>query len=582
MGAGLGRLSCSFGFGRGLIGILIVSWLLILFWLRLTTTSPEHGGVHDGWITFYGLPAIVFHNSYICISRCLWTSYLNGMVRFRPPRQNPGLLKHGGCAQNPTYQGRDGTLVPDDALRAIIPIHNSLEVHVIVAYAPQLAEDLRASLFRCAASLGDVPIIIAADWNVLPENSRAITQALSTGRWVDPAKPLPACGDPRAETAAVAPATHRDGTQGRRADYFLVNKVALPIIEQAFIIQDEPLVNFAAGIRLRAPEALSFASLQPTTTYIKHTPTAEQREAVAQVWSRNYASKCTEWRLHVWTSLLRKHTRRPKGAAPAVEARQLVSPHQHRKATHGCSVTQLQIYVVRLKVLMSDSSKRQQECQQVVNKIRLGLRQRIETVEIPDDFDFSDLPTLSRIVAQLQHVADALVKQRRIEAWQERVTTNITNLCKCVAGSPPSIDVLDTPQGPTSHPQKLAHELLRRSKEQFEKPVDPAKRAEFFDERGHLLTPHPCELPAITGEAIRGILLLKRRAAAGADGWRPNELALLPRQIFDMLAVICNIAEEVGRWPAVLLQGQIIGLPISPEKQRMGASKSGLSAYCHC
>ena len=71
---GLGRLSCSFGFGRGLTGIL-VSGLLFLF--RLTTTSPEHGGVHDGWITLYGLPALVTYNGYICFPRCLWTSYLN-------------------------------------------------------------------------------------------------------------------------------------------------------------------------------------------------------------------------------------------------------------------------------------------------------------------------------------------------------------------------------------------------------------------------------------------------------------------------------------------------------------------------
>ena len=208
----------------------------------------------------------------------------------RPMQARGQGLKEGGVAVlntvaapkiQPTKDAME-PLSPDDALHAIIPIHNSLEVHVIVAYAPQPAEDLRASLFRYAASLGDVPIIIAADWNVLPENSRAITQALSTGRWVDPAKALAACGDPRAETAAVAPTTHRDGTQGRRVDYFLVNKVALPIIDQAFILQDEPLVNhFAVGIRLRAPEALSFASLQPTTTYLKHTPTAEQREAVA-------------------------------------------------------------------------------------------------------------------------------------------------------------------------------------------------------------------------------------------------------------------------------------------------------------
>ncbi|CAE7806207.1 unnamed protein product, partial [Symbiodinium sp. CCMP2456] len=199
----------------------------------------------------------------------------------RPPKASGGGPNDGGVAILNRTAAPDvvatqcpvATLSADDALHSVIPIDNNFSVHVIVAYCPKPCETLRESLFRYAASLGDVPIIIGADWNVEASESRAVAEAISTGYWVDAAVLLANNGDPTATDVAQAPTTHRAGTQGRRVDYFLANAAAQPIVSEVFIVKDLPLINhFAVGLRLN-----------------------DQTESVQQSWSAIFNNEQQHW-----------------------------------------------------------------------------------------------------------------------------------------------------------------------------------------------------------------------------------------------------------------------------------------------
>ena len=50
---------------------------------------------------------------------------------------------------------------------------------------------------------------------------------------------------------------------------------------------------------------------------------------------------------------------------------------------------------------------------------------------------------------------------------------------------------------------------------------------------------------------------MKGASAPGADGWRVAEFQLLPLQLFEKLAHVLNLVEEIGKWATSLLCGLI-------------------------
>ena len=107
----------------------------------------------------------------------------------RPPKAGGGGPKEGGVAvlgrtAAPIVVATQCPVAPlsaDAAVHTIIPNRDDLSVHMITAYIPASCEELCASLFEYAAALGDVPIVIAADFNAEVSSSRALTQAVCSG-----------------------------------------------------------------------------------------------------------------------------------------------------------------------------------------------------------------------------------------------------------------------------------------------------------------------------------------------------------------------------------------------------------------
>ena len=114
-----------------------------------------------------------------------------------------------------------GQLSDDHAVHTGPPLGGKHVLHLIVGYCEHGRRNLAAELIAYGESLGNVPVIIGADWNELAEGGH-IAQAIQTGRWADAAE---VSGDDRLE-----PTTHRGAREGRRVDFFLANAAAKAMV----------------------------------------------------------------------------------------------------------------------------------------------------------------------------------------------------------------------------------------------------------------------------------------------------------------------------------------------------------------
>ena len=271
-------------------------------------------------------------------------------------------------------------------MRTIVPIRDDLSVHIITAYVPAPCEELRASLFYYAATLGDVPVVIAADFNAEVSSSRALTQAVCSGCWVDPAVMLAEAGSSVAAAVTQTPTTHRNGQPGRRVDFFMVNNMARPLIADVFAVKDLPLMNhFAVGLRLSASTDMRYARVQPTTRYLKAPATREQTRLIDKQWTETFNACKQEWDAaaantdvdamwRVWTHVAETAVRsnavqgqglRPKGSIPELEERQICAPKIACRNRRHATLAKAQLRLNRMKVVLKQTRPCQVELGQL-------------------------------------------------------------------------------------------------------------------------------------------------------------------------------------------------------------------------
>ena len=82
-----------------------------------------------------------------------------------------------------------------------------------------------------------------------------------------------------------------------------------------------------------------------------------------------------------------------------------------------------------------------------------------------------------------------------------------------------------------------------------------------------------CDCGPLTGEDLsKTIGKMKRKKAAGLDGWRVEELKELPPLMLEELACCLNVIEETGNWPRAIARAMVVLIPKGegeePLKQR--------------
>ena len=96
----------------------------------------------------------------------------------------------------------------------------------------------------------------------------------------------------------------------------------------------------------------------------------------------------------------------------------------------------------------------------------------------------------------------------------------------------------------------------------------------FFDRfKEHIPEGTPCVCEPLTADDLRTTIgKMKRKKAAGLDGWRVEELKELPLTLLEELARCLNLIEDTGNWPRVIARALVVLIPKGegeePLKQR--------------
>ena len=133
------------------------------------------------------------------------------------------------------------------------------------AYAQN--EKFLQDVFAEAASLGDVPVIVCGDYNILVEMSQVLSGLVTSGQWVDAGAAFAAAGDTAPEPTYV----FKD--QSSRIDMILMNPAATRHFT-GFAVLEVP----EGGIKRHKPVTTTFDFTIPKSTAwatqtIKRAPT---------------------------------------------------------------------------------------------------------------------------------------------------------------------------------------------------------------------------------------------------------------------------------------------------------------------
>ena len=80
-------------------------------------------------------------------------------------------------------------------------------------------------------------------------------------------------------------------------------------------------------------------------------------------------------------------------------------------------------------------------------------------------------------------------------------------------------------------------EVTKRARLQFTQGTDEGKRKEYVEQVGQFIQKVDCNLDPIDPQKLKSFCLKKRKGAVGADGWHADELAKLPDEAWNKLAI---------------------------------------------
>ena len=450
-------------------------------------------------------------------------------------------------------------------------------MHTVGGYCEHGNPDNINELIAYGVSLGDVPVVLAADWNVTVDEGTA-SRSIASRRWHDAAA---LTGDD-AERAT----THSGANTRRRVDYFLVNNAARPLVRAVHLLEDHPLVNhYAVKLSLEVPDTEpEVDELALTRNYRKIENVPDAAGQLQEAWdqaTRAYDDDAEPGPQHekLWTRFCRlasaaletvlheKPKGHQKGAPPVTRKRA-----HWAKPTPAGAANQHMLLPHRGLVLLR--RLRQMLTQPAAEGRLLGVSRALNKIlaqsNILKDGEFMTTETegFQNIQQKLDKAAAGaakLTKRARVEKWREKVGSSLRAACRWLRGGQANVDVLDGPAGERLvHPQSIAEEVRRRCCEQFAtpQPQEEWQRAEFMKRFSHLMQNHPCELQPVQAGRLRHFVTRKRQGGAGLDGWQAIELHHLPRDAWQLLAEICQIAEDSSEWP----DSWTVGLVAAPRK----------------
>ncbi|KAJ9444445.1 Retrovirus-related Pol polyprotein from type-1 retrotransposable element R2 [Diplonema papillatum] len=459
-------------------------------------------------------------------------------------------------------------------------------------------EEILADTLSYAATLGDVPILIAGDFNVEPEESPILNAAVQSGKWVD-------VGSTWAKQYAQQPAaTCMASKKGRRIDAIFANSVAAVAISGVNVLTAESIpTHRPVVVRLdlerleqRYPQ-LKLPRTFPVADWSAMDP--EEEFGMAEKWAKEAAHRYraaqgvdAKWKtvcdaaeqylLERSGGLLekpRQYVGRGQQAGECVRspaARQVdgeadADDRDTRARLGSCR---------RLEELVRLGEKRDTCGQPSTEEMRVWRKARRAGVKHVDSRLWEEanppaLPELQALCGMLKKEHErtrAARRTKRLETWRGEMRRAIDDNPKRVydwCKQPERHSTLFVERGDGSVTADLHEmdEILRGEKAwggvfQMYKEVREPKWEDFVRRYGKYVKRGACEDRPLTGEDLSATLKkMKARKAGGMDGWRVCELKTLPVPLLDVIALALNDVEGAGSWPEVVAQALVVLIP---------------------
>lgn len=166
---------------------------------------------------------------------------------------------------------------------------------------------------------------------------------------------------------------------------------------------------------------------------------------------------------------------------------------------------------------------------------------------------------LEWVESNIQEIQDS-EKQKRIQNWKEKMSTDIAALAKWIKRAP-RISTGDSDPHPAIIGEKCRKELEERWH------ADRPANVDSQDNYGWASLATTIEID-INGSDVYAAMKRSRCKAPGPDAWRAEDLFRLPQQAFDKIAEIWEAALRVGRLPQVWVNAKMATIPKAGTDER--------------
>ena len=474
-----------------------------------------------------------------------------------------------------------------------------------------------ADIFSIAAQFGDIPILLAGDFQSNPLHYPSISNAVNFQGWFDPLSQSDANGDTQ------RPFTYsKDGTFSGSGDFcssidgILMNHIAHTALRSIEVIstlgsQHRPIraVFSWTSIRLHGFVHRKFA---PLDTSCLGKPGTSKSHAVNcnanTLWNSTFGpqyegaeSQEAKWSVIndfcVNTLISSGATwglgERTRGRSPTFTPKQFCPGQSKSNSALTLKGSWLQNVLGRLWELFTRLQRPVSSLmdEHILKRTAVKAWRTLAVLHAPHIWHSHGLPSLVEVQANISWVQfqlqawDFSKRQSRIKAWKHRIqesaTTNkkyIFHHLKNKVADEPSNLVLDEQQNIVCQPNEAIHLINSKWDDIFSANAlheDPLHilRAVWPYLRHDTAV---CELPPLTADALAQTIAARNPdAAAGLDGWRTTDLQALPIKCLEVIAKFFQSVEDDcgGDLPTVLVCAKQAILnkagPASPINKRL-------------
>ena len=481
----------------------------------------------------------------------------------------------------------------------------------------QKNEAFLKDVFLAAAELGDVPIMIAGDFNVVPERSAMICNAVGTGKWFDVAVEFA-----KASGITAAPTCH-SSTAGTRIDAIIANVPLLAAAQDFSVLNDTGLPTHSPLVlqldprqyrqkicRIVRPAAFAVEAWEAIEQDAEEDLALECLLQNEQGWAKAKEDKDVEGMWRAWCkaaeSYLHKRSQAGRDAAHKESGRsgrwKNMDPQMRYTAASqgrgdligkGGAEDLKQRRLARLarqweellrqrrSVLGRGLGQHPQETQLLWQSICKLAKLVVPEARWPLLPSIPDVATGEVVLADLRKklaTHSSAIREQRVENWRRWLQQQWREggrhrgkVFREVSGRGLVLSsVLARRQdGTTTANINEIHAMLKATWDPvFRRYADTPEPSwgTFSDRFSKHFHHHPMNLDDITADGLR-IALSKMRdsQAAGAEGWRVAEVKRLPAPLLKRMAVFLNAVEAAGQWPVGLERAIVSLIPKEEE-----------------